>query len=239
MDIRSFLVGVLVGALLLTGAGWLYVQHRDEENAREVAAANARAADYELSYNAYLDAYQELAIQHLDSQEILDAVRERNERLADDLEGSQATVLSLQDQVAELDAKLDSSATTVDRPSDNVFLVSIDESLRLHNGGSVRVRGPVRVTLEPLRADASLRVGARFPITVVISRTESGDMRVDAFTGDPRLSIAAINVEGLATQTTTGPSFGGFLADQLTGVNEWANRILGGVAGIAICKGGL
>lgn len=239
MDLKSFGVGALVGALLLAGLVWVGKVRMERNHAESVAAANARAEAHELSLNKYTQAYEELATQHLASEDLLAEVRARNDRLAQDLERSEATVLSLQDQVSTLDAKLDSSRTTARRSEEDstTIVVDLDEAVYLDGGGFVRVQGPVTVEYDPPSARSRLSVRGRFPVTVVLSRTERGDVRVDAFTGDPRLAIERIDVQRLAETPDAGTA--GFLeglSAQFTSASAWINRIVGGLAGYGACR---
>lgn len=237
MDIKSFLVGLAVGALLAVSGGWLYLQEQEKDHAQEVAAANARAANFELAWDAYRNAYTDLATQHLEAEALLNELQERNPELARALEESEATVLSLQDQVSTLEAKLDSSATEASQEDSVTYRIDLDESVWLAGGGNLRVHGPITLRVEPISVATDLSVLGRFPVTVVISEDGSGDLRVDAFTGDPRLSISTLDVQGLAREPAGGSSgFAGFLAGQLTGAEAWVNRILGGIGGYLVCQ---
>ena len=232
--------GAVIGGTAVFLVSWHVTQLHDAELQARVAEANREADNWELAYLESAEAWTERAHQLLDGSEALaDSLKEENRALANHLERAEADVLSLQRSVSRLEAKLDSSRSTVDAVGDSAYQVALDEAVYLDGGGFLRVRGGVRIRLqEPPEVHTDLGVRGRFPLTVVLSEEPDGSVRVDAFTGDPRLSIEQIDVTRNRSPATGGSASGLFagVVGHFTGAESWFARAEGLLAGLLVCR---
>lgn len=234
---KKFLVGLVVGALLASGAAYGVKKYREAGWQEKINAANERARHYALQYREVSRSWHDLAIQTSEQDSLLKVVRQENEALADKLEQAGARISSLTRTRTRLQAKLDSSRTTVERDtsSPNTLVVNLDEQVVLSGGGGIRVYGPVRVETTGPSVRTALEVEGSFPLTVVISRHDNGEVGVDAFTGDPRLTVTQLDVVQEATPPpASGFSFAGVLSDQVFSLGPWLNRAVGAAACLAV-----
>lgn len=235
---RNFVIGALVGALLSVGGYYLYHTQRAQAWENKVARANERAAHYVLQYRKVSDSWHDLAVQQTEQDSLLAEVRSRNAKLAERLAEERSRVQALVEARARLEAALDSSATTVRRDTtvrDPTLVVDVDERVTLQGGGYVQVRGPITVKIEEPSVSTRLDVEGEFPISIVVSRTPEGDVHVDAFTGDPRLSITRLDTE-VHVEPPAGVSAGFDLGRQVLGLSPWLNRAGGFLVGLAVCR---
>jgi predicted regulator of Ras-like GTPase activity (Roadblock/LC7/MglB family) len=229
---RSFLYGALAGfgVGLIIAVAVTVLEGRTAQGRIDVA--NAAAAHYEIAYIETAKAWEERARVVTDKNALLARVREENRELADYLKAANARVLSLANTVASLDARLDESATSVEEVEGSDgrdYLVHLDESLVLASGGYVRVHGPITITIDaPPTVLTELSISGRFPISVVISELANGELAVHAFTGDPRLTIASVDVTRAAVERG---SLLANLADALSSPAPW----IGAAVGVAAC----
>jgi len=221
----GFVLGLIVAGL--AGFGWSRYQRQAFE--ARVGRANEKAAHYQLAYRAVAESWEDRARQLLDSRDLAVQLQEKNTALASDLRKRSAKILALEETRTRLEAALDSSASTVSQPDSDTYDVALDESVQLEGGGYVAVSGHVRVKIAGPSVETALKVRGEFPLTVVMSRQPDGQVAVDAYTGDPRLTVTRLDVQRLAEQPAGGSTAGLLrgLAHELTGADAWINRALG------------
>jgi len=190
-----FIWGIVLG-LVLAVSGALIARHIEGNAAQQkVDIANAAALHFQIAYSLTANAWEERAFAVTDQKVLLAQVEEGNAQLVRHLRDANARILSLANTVASLEARFDSSATDIAQVDSLTYRVDLDESLVLASGGFIRVHGPITLTIEaPPTVITDLAVQGRFPISVVISKLPNGELAVHAYTGDPRLTIASVDV---------------------------------------------
>lgn len=224
-----FWKGLALGVALTLGLGYWYHSNRVEAFEENVRRANAEAQGWELAWNETQQAFEERAYQVLDHEQLEESLRAENEDLADALENAEARVLSITRTNTRLKARLDSSATSVAREDSTTYRVDLDERVTLQGGGFVRALGTILLETTGPTTETDLTVEGEFPLTVVLSRGPDQGIRVNAFTGDPRLSVTQLDVERLAERPAESGVGGALdaIGQHLTDGSVWLGRIEG------------
>ncbi len=231
---KTFLYGALSGLVLglVVALAVNYVEGRTAD--ARIDVANASAEHFKIAYVATARAWEERARIVREQSALMDMVHAENAQLADHLRSRDARILSLANTVASLEAKFDSSATTVAQTDSASYVVMLDESLLLNSGGYIHVSGPITLTITaPPTVLTDLSVTARFPISVVISELPDGQLAVHAFTGDPRLTIESVDVHRAAVDR--GSLFAG-LAAALSSPAPWIGAAVGAGACLLLSR---
>ncbi len=231
---NNFLTGLIAGLVVAVGGALAASAVASNAADARIDVANASAEHFQIAYVATALAWEERARIEREQSALMDLVRAENAQLADHLRSRDARILSLASTVASLEAKFDSSATTIAETGENLYVVSLDESLVLAGGGFVRVYGPITISVEaPRSVLTDLSVAGRFPISVVISELANGELAVHAFTGDPRLTIASIDVTRAAVER--GSLLSG-LAATLSSPAPWIGAAVGAGACLLLSR---
>jgi type II secretory pathway pseudopilin PulG len=227
--VKTFLYGFASGAFLLGLCAIIVTGlQRAEANAR-IDVANVAAEHFQIAYIEMVGAYEERAFVEKSQKELRKQLEADNEELARLVRDRDARIVSLEHTTTSLEARLDSSATTVDVEPDGTYTVDLDESVVLDSGGYVRVLGTLSLETVGPSVTTDLSVLGSFPLSVVITEQPNGELAVFAYTGDDRLRVTTVDVTTAPVRGTS--SVWSDIMGALRSPTPW----IGAAAGVAGC----
>jgi hypothetical protein len=204
---KTFLWGVLTGALLLsTIAGFVVVKNNAAAKQR-ILTANVAAEHFQIAYGEIAKAYEERAFSITSQKEMINQLEAENEELAGVVRDRDARILSLVRTEARLEAELDSSASVVAQTDSATYRVDLDESVVLDSGGYINVSGTVSINVVGPTVRTALGVRGSLPLSIVITEQPDGQLAVFAYTGDDRLTISNLDVSTVPAATAQSGLF--------------------------------